>query len=62
MFNNDGMKYLGFSLKVNNYSKKDWQWLRAKVEKRLHTWDNRWLSRAGQLVLIKFVLEAILVF
>jgi hypothetical protein len=60
--NNEGMKYLGFTLKVNSYNKKDWQWLCAKVEKRLLSWYNRWLSRVGRLVLVKSVLEAIPVF
>ena len=30
----DGLKYLGFSLKPNNYLKKDWVWLIKKLEKR----------------------------
>jgi hypothetical protein len=53
------MKYLGFSLKENNYRKKYWQWLCAKVEKCLLSWHNRWLSCARRLVLVKSVLEAI---
>jgi hypothetical protein len=44
---NDGMKYLGFHLKANWYKKGDWQWLIAKVEKKLNTWCNQWLSRGG---------------
>ena len=32
-----GLKYLGFSLKPNNYLKKDWVWLIEKLEKRLHS-------------------------
>jgi hypothetical protein len=40
--NLDGLKYLGFNLKENNYSKKDWQWLYSKIEKRLLSWKNRW--------------------
>jgi hypothetical protein len=37
-------------------------WLLAKLEKRLKVWSNKWLSRAGRLVLIKTVLEAIPVY
>ena len=37
-------------------------WLIEKLEKRLHTWSHRWLSRAGRLILVKSVLEAILVY
>jgi hypothetical protein len=33
MGNLEAMKYLGFSLKENNYSTKDWQWIYANVEK-----------------------------
>jgi len=57
-----GLKYLGFSLKANQYLKRDWVWLIGKVEKRLKVWSHKWLSRAGRLVLVKSVLEAIPVF
>ena len=33
----EGLKYLGFMLKPNNYLKKDWLWLIEKLEKRLHS-------------------------
>lgn len=52
-------KYLGFLQKHNSYTKTDWKWLLVKIEKRLKVWSTRWLSRAGRLVLIKLVLEAI---
>jgi hypothetical protein len=58
----EGLKYLGFHLKPNDYRKTDWYWLLEKLEKRLKTWSNKWLSRAGRLVLIKSVLEAIPVY
>jgi hypothetical protein len=58
----EGLKYLGFQLKPNDYRKTDWLWLIAKLEKRLKCWSHRWLSRAGHLVLVKAVLEAILVY
>ena len=57
-----GFKYLGFCLKPNNYLKKDWMWLIEKMEKRLLSWSHRWLSRAGRLILVKLVLEAIPVY
>jgi len=57
-----GLKYLGFFLKPNSYLKADWVWLVAKLEKRLLGWSHKWLSRAGRLVLVKSVLEAIPVF
>lgn len=58
----DGLKYLGFHLKPNAYLKADWHWLIAKLEQRLHGWSHKWLSRAGRLVLVKSVLEAIPVY
>jgi hypothetical protein len=54
-----GLKYLGFFIKPNDYSKKDWDWLIAKIEKRLSVWCNQWLSRGGRLILLKSVVEAI---
>jgi hypothetical protein len=58
----EGLKYLGFSLKPNDYRKEDWTWLLKKLEKRLSSWSHKWLSRAGRLVLVKSVLEAIPIF
>jgi hypothetical protein len=58
----EGLKYLGFNLKPNDYRKEDWTWLLKKLEKRLISWSHKWLSRAGRLVLVKLVLEAIPVF
>ena len=58
----NGMKYLGFHLKCCRYLLKDWDWLIAKVEKRIRNWSFRWLSKGGKLILIKAILEAILVF
>jgi hypothetical protein len=54
-----GLKYLGFILKPNNYGNKDWRWLMSRIEQRISFWCNRWISRGGRLVLIKYVLEAI---
>eukprot|EP00253_Pinus_taeda_P012058 PITA_12058 len=56
------LKYLGFNLKPICHRISDWVWLVAKLEKRLTGWSFRFLSRAGRLVLIKSVLEAIPVF
>lgn len=58
----EGLTYLGFSLKANMHLKKDWSWLIGKVKKRLKVWSHKWLSRAGRLVLVKSVLEAIPVY
>lgn len=57
-----GLKYLGFSLKPNDYRRRDWMWLLAKIERKLYTWSHRWLSRAGRLVMVKEVPEAMPVY
>ena len=41
----NGMKYLGFFLKLCRYVLKDWDWLIAKVEKRILNWSFRWLTK-----------------
>ena len=56
------LKYLGFYLKPWRYILKDWDWLVAKVEKRIKHWSFQWLSKGGKLILIKSVLEAIPVY
>ena len=58
----EGLNYLGFHLKPNDYQIKDWNLLIAKVECRINTWQQTWISRAGRLVLIKSILEAIPVY
>jgi hypothetical protein len=55
----EGLKYLGFQLKLNSYRKEDWKWIITKLEKRLNGWSFRWLSRVGRLTLTKSVLESI---
>eukprot|EP00253_Pinus_taeda_P016424 PITA_16424 len=58
----DGLEYFGFRLKPNGYPIADWAWLIVKIEIRINIWQQRWLSRAGRLTLLKSVLEAILVY
>ena len=54
-----GFKYIGFFLKHNIYVFQDWIWLYQKVEARVSTWANMFLSRGGRLVLIKEFLQSI---
>ena len=58
----EGIHYLGFFIKPNDYRKRAWAWLLEKLDKRLKLWCHHWLSRADTLILIKYVLEAILVY
>ena len=58
----EGLHYMGFFTKPNDYRKRDWVWLLEKLEKRLNLWSHCWLSRASKLMLVKSVLEAILVY
>jgi hypothetical protein len=55
---NNGLKYLGFTLKANECGFHDWLWLYTKNERRIATWCNRWLSLGGRLTLVKPVLDA----
>jgi hypothetical protein len=52
-----GFKYLGYFLKAEHYKASDWDWLIAKVEKKVGHWCNRWLSIGGRYTLIKVSLE-----
>jgi hypothetical protein len=52
-----GFKYLGYYIKDEYYKTTDWDWLIAKVEKKIGHWCNRWLSLGGRYTLIKVVLE-----
>jgi hypothetical protein len=58
----EGMKYLGFYIKPNNYRVADWKWLIQKVEKRIGNWTFRWLSLGGRLILTKSVLQSLPVY
>ena len=58
----EGFKYLGFLLKPNAYSFKDWIWLYKKIEGKIGCWENKFLSRGGRLVLLKVVLQSIHVY
>jgi hypothetical protein len=58
----EGMKYLGFYLKPNNYRVADWKWMIQKVEKRIGNWSFHWLSMGGRLILAKSVLQSLPVY
>ena len=36
----EGFKYLGFQLKPNSYSTRDWMWLYKKIENMISMWKN----------------------
>jgi hypothetical protein len=55
----EGFKYLGFYIKLDNYTIFYWGWLVKKIESRVSIWVNRLLSSVGRLVLLKSVLESI---
>ena len=55
----EGFKYLVFFLKRNCYDFKDWMWLFQKVEARVSSWKNKFMSRGGILVLVKAMLQSI---
>jgi hypothetical protein len=52
-----GFKYLGYYLKTGAQKAEDWDWLVARITKKIGIWCNRWLSLGGRYILIKTVLE-----
>jgi hypothetical protein len=57
-----GIKYLGFFLKPNNYKVNECIWLIQKIEKRNGNWTFRWVSLGSRITLAKVVLQSILVY
>lgn len=55
-------KYLGISLEKNSRYIKVWQDTIEKVDKRVGSWKNRWLSKANKITKIRLVLSAIPIF
>ncbi|KAM6587754.1 hypothetical protein CsatA_010359 [Cannabis sativa] len=47
---------------ASTYKKVIFSYLRDKVQKRIQSWDNKFLSRAGKKVLIKSVVQALLAY
>lgn len=57
-----GIKYLGFQLKANGYSKADWQGILDRYYKRISVWEYRCLSLAGRVILAQSVLNQLVVY
>eukprot|EP00253_Pinus_taeda_P017686 PITA_17686 len=58
----DGVKYLGFQLKVNSYSSADWQWLIDRYFKKISAWEFKCLSLVGRIILTQVVLTQLVVY
>eukprot|EP00253_Pinus_taeda_P035371 PITA_35371 len=58
----NGITYLGFQLKTNNYSAKDWEWLIERFYKKISSWEFRTLSLAGRVILALAVLSQLSVY
>jgi hypothetical protein len=54
---NTGFCYLGYHLKIGSHRASDWDWIVAKISRKINLWGNRWLSLAGRYTLMKSVLE-----
>ena len=50
--------YLGLSIKATALSKKDWQPLIERVDKRLATWKENALSKEGRLIFVNYALSS----
>jgi len=51
--------YLGLPIKVTSLSRKDWQPLTERVEKKLAIWKGNALSRGGRLILVNSNLSSL---
>lgn len=58
----NGMKYLGFTLKPKGYKLGDWSWLLDRFYNRISGWEIRLLSLAGRLILIQAVLSQLAIY
>ena len=48
----NGLKYLGFIVKHNEYLKRDLAWMVSMIEGKLNLCCNKWLSRGGRLIMM----------
>eukprot|EP00253_Pinus_taeda_P027284 PITA_27284 len=58
----NGITYLGFHLKANKYSAKDWEWLIERYYKKISSWEYKTLSLAGRVILSSAVLSQLSVY
>jgi hypothetical protein len=58
----EGIKYLGFMSKPNNYGIANQSWLLSKKERKNNHRCNWWISIGGRLVLIKSLIEEVPVY
>ena len=56
------IKYLGLPLTLGSSPPSLWLDVLAKLKEKITSWGGQWLSKAGELILIKSVLSAFLVF
>eukprot|EP00253_Pinus_taeda_P024795 PITA_24795 len=52
-----GIKYLGFQLKANGYSKVDWSWISDRYYRKISAWEYRSLTLAGRVTLAQSILN-----
>jgi len=57
-----GLKYLGYYIKANNYTVGDWHWILRKMDVKINSWCNRYLSLGGRHTLLSSVLSGIPVY
>ncbi|XP_059067501.1 uncharacterized protein LOC131858319 [Cryptomeria japonica] len=53
------LKYLGISIGTKAFQKQLWEEVVIKCKGKVDLWKNKWLSQAGRIQMIKFVLSAI---
>lgn len=58
----EGIKYLGFKIKPCSYEAADWNWLVLRVSRRINSWESRWLTLGGRLILVQSILQSLPVY
>lgn len=55
----EGIKYLGYKLKSNNYMRSEWQWIVNSFTRKMEGWTSHWISLGGHLNLIMSILQSL---
>lgn len=57
-----GIKYLGFQIKANGYSKSDSNWILDRFYRRITAWEFRCPSLVGRMILVQTILNQLAVY
>jgi len=58
----DKIKYLGLPLTLGINKAPIWLEILSKIKAKMTAWGGQWLTRAGKLILVKYVLSSLLIY